>query len=266
MNLAGTTALVTGANRGIGRALVERLAARPLALVLAGARSPADFDDVPTAPPGGAQSVAAIHMDLSSRESIEECCAERAEELARVDVLVNNAGLMTGGLLEEQDVADMYAMFQVNLVAVAHLTRRVLPGMLARGAGVIVNNASISAYAHLPAASTYAASKAGVVAFSEALRRELRGTGVRVLHLVTPGVATDMLDATESSYGRHMDTSRWGSVPPAQWAERAVAAIEDDRRVLGPGGKLALLKLAAGGPAELVDGFAARMFSRTPRR
>jgi short-subunit dehydrogenase len=180
-------------------------------------------------------------------------------------VLVNNAGLMTGGLLEEQDVEQLYAMFQVNLVAVAHLTRRVLPGMLARGSGVIVNNASISAYAHLPAASTYAASKAGVVAFSEALRRELRGTGVRVLHLVTPGVATDMLDATETAYGRYMDTSGWGGVPPAQWAERAVAAIEDDRRVLGPGGRLALVKLAAGGPAELIDALAARMFSRTPR-
>jgi short-subunit dehydrogenase len=261
MDLTGATALVTGANRGIGRALVARLAARPLALVLAGARSPADRD-VPVAPPGGAQSLRAIHMDLSSRESIEECCAELGDELGRIDVLVNNAGLMTGGLLEEQDVGDVYAMFQVNLVAVAHLTRRVLPGMLARGSGVVVNNSSISGYAYLPAASTYAASKAGVVAFSEALRRELRGTGVRVLHLVTPGVATDMLDATERAYGRYMDTSGWGSVPPAQWAERAVAAIEADRRVLGPGGKLALLKLAAGGPAELIDGLAARMFSR----
>jgi short-subunit dehydrogenase len=265
MDLAGTTALVTGANRGIGRALVEALAARPLRLILAGVRAPADFDP-PALPPGGARELRAVHMDLSSRESIERCCAELGEDLGRIDLLINNAGLMTGGLLEEQQPEEIYAMFQVNLVAVAHLTQRVLPGMLARRAGIVVNNSSISGYAHLPAASTYAASKAGVVAFSESLRRELRGTGVGVLHLVTPGVATDMLEATETAYGRYMDTSGWGGVQPAQWAQRVLAAIESDRRVLGPGGKLALVKLAAGGPAELIDGLAARMFSRTPRR
>jgi short-subunit dehydrogenase len=215
---------------------------------------------------GGAQAVRAVRMDLSSREAIEECCAELGEELGRIDVLVNNAGLMTGGLLEEQELEGIYAMFQVNLVAVVHLTQRVLPGMLERGSGIVVNNSSISGYAHLPAASTYAASKAGVVAFTEALRRELRGTGVRALHLVTPGVATDMLQETESAYGRYMDTSGWGRVAPSEWAARALAAIEADRRVLGPGGRLALVKLAASGPAALIDGLAARMFSRHPRR
>jgi short-subunit dehydrogenase len=265
MELTGATALVTGANRGIGRALVRELVARPLRLVLAGARTPADLEP-PALPPGGASEVRAVHMDLSSRASIERCCAELGEELGRIDLLINNAGLMTGGLLEEQELRDVYAMFQVNLVAVAHLTQRVLPGMLARGSGLVVNNSSISGYAYLPAASTYAAAKAGVVAFSEALRRELRGTGVGVLHLVTPGVATDMLEATETAYGRYMDTSGWGSVSPERWAQRVLGAIESDRRVLGPGGRLALVKLAASGPAELIDGLAARMFSRKPRR
>jgi short-subunit dehydrogenase len=266
MNLDGATALVTGANRGIGRALVERLAVRPLRLVLAGVRVPADFDPpVPRAGRAGAREVRAVRMDLASRESIEECCAELGDELGRIDVLVNNAGLMTGGLLEEQDMEAVYAMFQVNLVAVADLTSRVLPWMLGRGSGMVVNNASISAYAYLPAASTYAASKAGVVALTESLRRELRGTGVRALHLVTPGVATEMLQATEEVYGRHMDTSQWGSVPVEEWAERVLAAIEGDRRVLGPGGRLAALKLAAEGPAFMLDGLAQRMFSRRPR-
>jgi uncharacterized protein len=264
MNLAGGAALVTGANRGIGRALVEALAARPLRLLLAGVRSPDDFDP-PAVQAGGAGEVRAVRMDLSSSESIEECCAGLGGDLAQLDLLVNNAGLMTGGLLEEQELDAVYAMFQVNLVAVVHLTRRALPGMLARGHGTIVNNASISGYAHLPAASTYAASKAGVVAFSEALRRELRGTGVRVLHLVTPGVATDMLAETQATYAAHMDTSAWGSVAPSEWATRVVGAIEADRRVLGPGGRLAAVKLMAAGPATLVDGLAARMFSRRPR-
>lgn len=265
MDLTGATALVTGANRGIGRALLERLAAQPLRLLLAGVRAPADFDP-PVLPPGGAQALRPVRMELSSRASIESCCQELGEELERIDLLVNNAGLLTGGLLEEQDLDAVYAMFQVNLVAVVDLTRRVLAGMLRRGSGMVVNNASISGYAHLPAASTYAASKAGVVAFSEALRRELHGTGVGVLHLVTPGVQTDMLGATETAYGRHMDTSGWGGMPAPEWAARVLDAIEADRRVLGPGGRLAAVKLAAGGPAFLLDGLAARMFSRRPRR
>lgn len=265
MDLTGATVLVTGANRGIGRALLERLATQPLRLLLAGVRAPADFEP-PALSAGGAQQVRPVRLDLSSRASIEECCAELGEELQRIDLLVNNAGLLTGGLLEEQELDAVYAMFQVNLVAVVDLTQRVLAGMLRRGSGMVVNNASISGYAHLPAASTYAASKAGVVAFSEALRRELQGTGVRVLHLVTPGVATGMLQATETAYGPHMDTSGWGGMPASEWAAQVLGAIQADRRVLGPGGRLAAVKLAAAGPAFLLDGLSARMFSRRRRR
>ena len=178
---------------------------------------------------------------------------------------MNNAGLMTGGLLEEQDTDEIYAMFQVNLVGLVHLTKLVLPGMLARDRGTIVNNASISGYAWFPAATTYAAAKTGVVAFSESLRRELEETGVNVLHLVTPGVDTDMLDATREVYGRHMDAAAWSDMQPEEWAARVVRAIERDDHVLGPGGRLALAKLASRGPAALLDTLSRRMFSRDPR-
>jgi uncharacterized protein len=265
MNLAGATALVTGANRGIGRALVERLAAEPLRLLLAGVRSVDDFEPV-LAPAGGAGAVRAVHIDLSSMAAIDASCEGLGGELAEIDLLVNNAGLMTGGLLEAQDMEAVYGMFQVNLVAVAHMTHRVLPGMLRRGTGMVVNNASISGYAYFPAASTYAASKAGVVAFTESLRRELRGTGVHTLHLVTPGVATDMLAATEAVYGRHIDTSGWDRVPAPEWAARVVGAIKADRRVLGPGGRSSAAWLASRGPALLLDAVSARIFSRQPRR
>ncbi|MEX2196118.1 MAG: SDR family NAD(P)-dependent oxidoreductase [Thermoleophilaceae bacterium] len=258
MELTGATALVTGANRGIGRAIAEALAARPIARVLAGVRQPEDFEPI-------AGPVEPVRMDLSSRDSIDASCAALGGRLGEIDLLVNNAGRMTGGLLEEQDLAEVYAMLQVNLVAVTHLTHAVLPGMLERGRGKVVNNASISGYAFFPAASTYAASKAGVVAFSESLRRELRGTGVGVLHLVTPGVDTDMMGATEDAYGRHMDTSGWTKQPAEDWAGRVVRAIERDEHVLGPGDRMALAKLASRGPAFLLDAIAARGFSRTPR-
>jgi short-subunit dehydrogenase len=189
---------------------------------------------------------------------VERSCAD----LPGIDLLVNNAGRMTGGLLEDQDLDDVYAMFQVNLVGLIHLTRAVLPGMIRRGRGKVVNNASISGYAYLPAASTYAASKAGVVAFSESLQRELKGTGVDVLQLVTPGVDTGMGDATLDLYSRHMDTSAWEMQPAGEWAVKVVQAIRDDARVLGPGGRLAVAKLASRGPAFLLDALSARMFKR----
>ena len=260
MKLDGATALVTGANRGIGRAIAEALAREPLGLLLAGARDPGGMEPL-AAPAGGAREVRAVAVDLASRESIERSCTG----LPEIDLLINNAGQMTGGLLEDQDLDDVYAMFQVNLVGVTQLTRAVLPGMLGRGRGKIVNNASISGYAYFPAASTYAASKAGVVAFSESLRRELKGTGVDVLQLVTPGVQTEMMDATLEAYGRHMDTSAWDLQPAEEWAAKVVKAIRSDDAVLGPGGRLALAKLASRGPAALLDAIVARSFSRRPR-
>jgi short-subunit dehydrogenase len=258
MDLAGATALVTGANRGIGRALVERLAREPVREILAGVRDPAAFDPL--------DGVRPVRMDLSSRETIEECLAALGDDLHGIDLLVNNAGRMTGGLLEDQDLDEVYAMFQVNLVAVAHLTARVLPGMLERGHGKVVNNASISGYAYFPAATTYAASKAGVVALTQSLRRELRDTGVTTLQLVTPGVDTDMLDATEDVYGRYMDTSGWDKVAPEEWAAKILDAIRSDRDTLEPAGKTRLAKIASAGPARLLDLASARMFSRQPRR
>jgi uncharacterized protein len=260
MDLTGATALVTGSNRGIGRAITEALAARPLDLLLCGMRSPERFTPLEV-PPGGAREVRPVAVDLSSRESIDRAC----DGLPPLDLLVNNAGLMTGGLLEEQEMADVYAMFQVNLVGLVHVTSRVLPGMVERGRGKIVNNASISGYAWFPAATTYAASKTGVVAFSESLRRELDGTGVDVLHLVTPGVATDMLDDTREIYGRHMAADAWDDVPPQEWAGKVLRAIENDDHVLGPGGRLALAKLASRGPGVLIDAISKRMFSRERR-
>ena len=264
MDLSSRTALVTGANRGIGRALAEALAREPLDLLLCGTRSPGSFEAI-AATAGGAREIRAVEIDLGSRAAIERSVDGLGEDLARIDLLVNNAGLVTGGLLEEQDLDEIYAMFQANLLGLVQLTRSVLPGMLARRTGKIVNNASISGYAYFPAATTYAASKAGVVAFTEALRRELKDTGVTTLHLVTGGVDTDMLGDTHETYGRHLDTSSWESQPASEWAAKVVAAIRGDDTILGPGGKTAIAKLASRGPAFLLDQITARAFSREPR-
>ena len=259
MNLSGETVLVTGASRGIGRALVEELATRDVR-VLAGVREPARFEPLPVAQ---ALDVKAVRLNLTTSESIEESIAAIGEDFGRIGVLINNAGQFEGGRFEEQDLDRVYDLVQVNLVATMHLTQRVLPGMLRRGRGKVVNNASIVGYVHFPGAAAYAASKAGVVAFSESLRRELDGTGVGVTHLVTPGVDTDMMDATEAAYAPYVsDASGWGHVEPAEWAAKVVRAIESDDDVVGPGGPEALAKLASRGPAALVDLIASRTFDR----
>jgi len=264
VDLTGATCLLTGANRGIGLALSRRLAREPLGSLLLGMRQVCADADLPQPPPGGAREIRAVRLDLGSRSGIEECWSALADE--PIDLLINNAGQMTGGLLEEQDIEQMYAMLQVNLAAVAHLTARVLPGMLARGRGKIVNNASISGYAYFPAATTYAASKAGVVALTESLRRELKGTGVQTLTLITPGVNTEMLDAADAINSRYMDTSGWEREEPAEWAEKVLAAIHADARKLEPGGKIGWAVRAARGPSALLDKASERMFSREPRR
>jgi short-subunit dehydrogenase len=255
MDLTDSTALVTGANRGIGRAITQALAQRPLKLVLAGVRDVDKFEPI-----HGRAEVRPVELDLGSRESID--AGLDALDLAGLDLLVNNAGQLSAGLLEEQDLDEIYSMLQVNLNAVIHLTYRVLPHMVARGRGTVMNNASISGYAFFPAASTYSATKAGVVGFSESLRRELDETGVNVLHAVTPGVDTEMLDETEAIYRGHLDTSAWTRVQPEEWAEKVIDAVESDRHIVGPGGRVALAKLASRGPAQLLDFVMSRAFTR----
>ena len=252
MDLRDATCLVTGANRGIGRAIAAALAAKPVAKVLAGVRDPAATSRSPA---------------RSSRSSSTSRAASRSKPggiaiADGVDVLVNNAGLFEGGKLEEQDPAAIDAMVQVTLTATMQLTRLALPGMLSRRRGLIVNNASISGYVHMPGASTYTATKAGVVGFSESLRRELRGTGVEVLHLVTPGIETDMLDATRDAYEGHAQVEMPSQFTAEEWAARVVRSIEQGDSIRGPGGILALGKLASRGPARLLDLIAARVFSR----
>ena len=251
MDLRDTTCLVTGASRGIGRAIAAELATRPVARVIAGVRDPAGFEPIPG-------RVEPVELDLAGRRSIDAGWAR----VGAVDVLVNNAGQFVGGKLELQDPQAIEQMVEVNLTAAMQLTRLALPGMLARRRGLIVNNASISAYVHLPGSTTYAATKAGIVAFSEALRRELRGTGVEVLHLVTPGIETGMLEATRDAYGGLARAELRSQFTPEQWAARVVRSIEQGDSILGPGGILALGKLASRGPARFVDLIAARFFRR----
>jgi short-subunit dehydrogenase len=232
MKVEGARVFVTGGNRGIGLAMAKAFSSAG-AQVWIGVRNPA-APDVVTAlselPKGRA-----VRLDMSSRESIEESLPELLK--LEIDILVNNAGQLTGGLLEEQSLDDIYQMFQVNLVGLAHLTHSMLPGMIARKRGKIVNNSSVSGVMNFPLASTYSAAKTGVIALTACIAEELRGTGVSTLTLVTPGVKTRMFDEIKVKYGSKLDlTLIEGAVEPEVWASEVVDAVKDDRSTLLPRG------------------------------
>lgn len=250
MDLRDATVLVTGSNRGIGRAIAEELTDRG-ANVLAGVRELDSSHELSRPWPRR------VRMDLSTAESIESSVEELRHQ--RVDVLVNNAGVFTGGLLETQDLRRIYELLQVNLVGAIHLTWSILPQMLERGSGKLVMNTSIIGHAPFPGATTYAASKVGLVGFTESLRRELDETEVSVLELVTPGVDTDMMDEVKRVFEGHSNSSNWDRVDPADWAKQVGKAIENDDEQLNPGGGERLAKLA---PKRLLDAAARRGFSR----
>ncbi len=223
MKISGSRVFVTGGNRGIGRALAEAFKAAG-ADVTVGVRETA-----------AENTFKSINLDLSTRASIEASLPEILK--AEFDILVNNAGMLTGGLLEDQPLDEIYSMFQVNLVGLTHLTRAVLPGMVARGRGKIVNNSSVSGVMNFPMASTYSAAKTGVIALSACLNVELRGTGVSSLVMVTPGVKTRMFDEIPKKYGSKMDLALLeGAIRPEAWARKVIEAVQDDRDVLLPTG------------------------------
>lgn len=231
VKLPNSKVLITGSNRGIGLALAQEMAKRGAHLHLQ-MRS-----EVPTLTDEllkrGAASVKIWVADLAVRDQIEKWILQLQKE--KIDILVNNAGQLTGGLLEKQNIDEIYSMFQVNINALVHLTHGLLPGMIERGHGKVVNHSSVSAIMHFPCASTYAASKAAVLAFSNCLQLELQGTGVSTLCLVTPGIQTRMFNEIEKKYGQNLEVPK-DSISPEIYAVQICDAIEKDNVILNPSG------------------------------
>ena len=177
------TALVTGASSGIGLTFARHLAQKQLSLVLV-ARSTDRLEQVAAECRAmGAPHVEVLTADLGSTVGL----AAVTDRLAAGDVhtLVNNAGLSVGQEFADAEIEDLAHQLQVNVEAVLRLTHAALPGMLARGAGAIINVASIAAL--LPGrGTTYSAAKAWVVNFTEGLATDLAGTGIRV-QVLCPG-------------------------------------------------------------------------------
>jgi len=182
-SLAGRVVAVTGAARGIGRAIAERLA-REGARVAIGDIDAALVEGA-AAEIGGA--TIGLALDVSDRGSFEAFVDSAEERLGPLDVLVNNAGiLLMGPFLDESDAATERE-FAVNVMGVVYGMRIVLPRMRERGRGQVVNIASGASFVAPPGEASYAATKHAVVGLTEGVRAELRGTGVD-LTLVFPGL------------------------------------------------------------------------------
>jgi short-subunit dehydrogenase len=188
--------VITGASSGIGAALARELATLPNAKLTLVARRRALLEELARSLPC---EVNIVERDLSTGD------ARTTDWLPEdVDVLVNNAGVQIIGRTAAIDVEKGEASVELNLLAPLRLTRAVLPRMLAKKSGTIVDIASMAALAPTPGMTYYNASKAGLAAASEALRGELRGSGVNVVTVYPGIVATDMADAGLAAYGNNL--------------------------------------------------------------
>src|SRR5262245_62920887 len=188
-------ALVTGASSGIGEALARRLARDGLDLGLVGRRAERLEAVASELRAGNGVQVDVLPADLTRSGAVAELVEELARRSLDVDWLVNNAGFGTVGLFHAMPVERELEEITLNVEALVELTGRLLPPMVRRGRGVVMNIASVGAYLPSPNMATYTATKAFVLSFSEAIAEELRDTGVRVL-CVCPGVTRTEFQAT----------------------------------------------------------------------
>lgn len=214
MWLTGSACLVTGAASGIGRATAVALAAAGAEVV--GSDRPEAIGAVPGR---------AIACDLAEDGAPARLAAEAEAALGRVDVLVNCAGVGLYGAAADLEADAVRRLLAVNLAAPVELTRALLPAMLERGSGHVVNVGSVVGFVGRPNEALYAASKAALATFTESLRAEVRPYGVSASLVAPAAVETSFFAERGAPYGRR----RPRPVPPERIAAAILGAIRSDR-------------------------------------
>ncbi|GHB05876.1 SDR family NAD(P)-dependent oxidoreductase [Streptomyces termitum] len=250
------TALVTGASSGLGAEFADQLAAQGHDLVLV-ARSGdrlAALAERLTSRYGVRAHV--LVQDLAEPDAARRVVGRLAERGLGVDLLVNNAGFGTCGRFEEIDAGRDHEQLMVNVVALVGLTHALLPGMLERGRGAVLNVASNAGFQPSPYFAVYGAAKSFVLNFGLALRQECRGRGVRVLTLCPGPVETAFFDVI----GTRKAAVTGSMTTPEPVVRAALRALERDRGYLAPGlGNALAAHLTPRRPRTLVAAVAERV-------
>lgn len=194
MTPSRSTALVTGASRGIGRAIALRLAARWR--IIATARTARDLETLAAEIEAASGCCEPVVLDVSDGRAVAAALHGRD-----VDVVVNNAGVGVMKPLVELTPEDWHRMVDVNLTAIYHVTRAVLPGMIQRGRGHVIIIGSLAGRNAFVGGTCYSATKHAVIGFAESLMLEVRDAGVKVSVVMPGSVAT--------SFGRGAPDAAW---------------------------------------------------------
>ncbi len=230
------TCLVTGASSGIGAEIADRLAARGLGITLV-ARRQSRLEELAERL-ASTYSVRAevVPADLAEEASRQELLDTLADRRLVVNVLVNNAGFSTIGPTHRSEVDRELAMVRTDVEAVVHLCGALLPGMVERRSGAVLNVASTVAFQPVPGQAAYGASKAFVLSYSEALRAEVRSEGVAVSALCPGPVHTGFNQVAgigEAEATDALPRAMW--VSPGDVADAAVGGLDANRAVIIPG-------------------------------
>jgi short-subunit dehydrogenase len=231
------TAIVTGASRGIGPLIARALAKEGYDLVLA-SRSAGELEALAAELRSGGARAVGVSADLTDARARELLVRTAERELGEVDVLVNNAGGDPQREFDEMSWSENEAILQLNVLAPIHLAHLVLPAMLARGRGHIVNISSIAGRVGFPYTEAYAAAKDGLIGFTRVLRSDYRRRGVSA-SVVILGAIRDVGQGQRTSDELGMTMPRLGTSPASAVPAAVVRAIRNNKAEIvvmpGPG-------------------------------
>lgn len=223
-------AVVTGASSGIGLELARRLADDGYDLILAA--EDAGIEAAATDVRGRGAAAHPVQTDLATYDGVELLVTSLEAAGRPLDAVCVNAGIGVGGPFVETDLDDKRRLIALNITSAVHLVKRVLPGMVERGAGGLLFTSSVAATMPGPFEAVYAASKAFLQSFADALREETKDTGVHVTTILPGPTATNFF------HRAGMDDTRAGQGPQddaAQVADQAVDALRSGRDKVGGG-------------------------------
>ncbi len=233
--LKNSTVLITGASSGFGAEFARQLAPHARCLLLVARR----LDRLETLTAEIARPGLTVHChatDLSDETATRNVLRDIAANGDRITFLINNAGVGDHGLFEDSEWPRVQAMLDVNIVALTRLTHAIVPDLIRSGRGAILNVSSIASYLPMPKMAVYAATKSYVTSFTEALRAELRGTGVTVTAVCPGPVDTEFFDIAErAGSDDKMISPDFFKVSAAEVVREALRAVVHERARVIPG-------------------------------